>query len=259
MNFDPNSRFFPQSLWPYAGAAYVGTRAMSRRLSANPTFAGKGSAGSTVMRRRPAKSRKTFAKRVRSLAPYKHNTLNDTTNQTAMTHGTIYTTNLTSKVGQGTTNTDRIGDFIHPVSLKCRGVINTPATTGAFEYRILVGYSGEEYNVSASNAGLITSEIFLPSTGAGFTTNAIVNPKAFTCLYDEVVDINSLVATASDLKSVAFTVPLAGKFPYQSTGSVFGKVKNLYMVVIGNVIGGVVGTTATGTYLFNTDLVFQDS
>lgn len=73
-----------------------------------------------------------------------------------------------------------------------------------------------------------------------------------------MIDINSLVATASDLKTIAFTVPLSGKFSYQASAAVFGKMKNLYIVVIAHVVGGVNGTTACGSMVLNTDLVFQD-
>jgi len=246
---------------PYVGA---GMGLIRTAYSRNPRFGAMGRVAGTnsamVNRRSVRKGRtNTFAKKVRNLAPYKHNTINDSTNTTTMTHNTIYTTSITAKVGQGLTNTDRIGDFIHPVSLKVKGLIVAPTTAGAYYYRILVGYSGEEYNVSASNAGLTATEIFLPSQGGFVQGAANVNPKAFTCLYDEMVDVNSVITATSDLKSVSFTVPLSGKFSYQASASAFGKTRNLYFVIIGHVVGGVNGTTACGVGSFNSDLVFQDS
>jgi len=248
---------------PYGAAAGIYSAAQLYRNNPAPTprFTGNYKQPMSVVTRRKTvrTGRPSFAKKVRSLAPYKHNTINDSANTATMTHNTIYTTNITAKVTQGVTNADRIGDFIHPVALKVRGLIVTTAVTGAFAYRILVGYSGEEYNVTASNAGLTATELFLPSTGAFVAGQAIVNHKAFTVLYDETVDINSLVATAADRKTVQLKVSLSGKFPYQASTSSMGKTRNLYFVIIGHVVGGVAGTTSTGTGSFNSDLIFQDS
>ena len=246
---------FASRFRPYVGPGLALSQLVRPRFGS--MFQSKGAVYSTAYKRRKlVGSRNSFAKRVRNLAPYKHNTINDSANTTTMTHNTIYTTNITAKVAQGLTNTDRIGDFIHLSAMKVRGLIVTPAVTGAFAYRIIVGYSGEEYNVTASNAGLVASEIFLPSTGAFVVGQAIINPKAFTCLYDEIVDINSLTATAQDLKSVQFKVNLNARFPYQASTSTMGKTRNLYFVIIGHVVGGVAGTTSTGTGSFNSDLIF---
>lgn len=220
-------------------------------------YSGFGSTRTIVRRRKPRRfgTSNSFARRVRSLAPYKHNTLTD--QAVAMTHATIYTRSLTSKIAQGDTNADRDGDAVHLTSLKVKGAISAAAATGAYMYRILIGFSGEEYNVTDTNAGLTFAEIFLPNNGMSFGVNSNINPKAFTVLHDEIIDLNSLIAAAADVKTFAFNVAINQKFPYQATGSVYGKTKNLYMVVIGNVVGGTGGTTAVGSYYINTDLVFQ--
>lgn len=206
--------------------------------------------------RRKAGKRQSFATKVRSIAPYKHNTLSDSTNTSAMTHNTVYTTNLTSKIAQGDDNTARDGDAVFLTNAKIRGAYHSPATTSSTVVRILVGWSGEEHNVTASNAGLVSTEIFLPSSGGGLLSTAIVNPKAFTVLHDYVIDTNSLVAASTDVTSFAFNVPIKQKFLYQNTASVFGKVRNLYIVVIGSIIGG---AGSVGTFLINSDVVFQNA
>jgi len=218
--------------------------------------------GNTMTVRRRALRRgssNSFANRVRSLAPYKHNAIPDASNTAVMTHNTIYTTSITAKVAQGDTNADRDGDAIILTAFKWSGVYNSPTTAGAYICRVLIGYSGEEYNVTGSNAGLIAAELFLPGTGGSFFARAIVNPKAFTVLSDTFYDVNSLITTTSDVKTVEGKIQLSGKFPYQQSTSAFGKFKNLYMVVISGVVGGVSGTTASGSFFINTDLIFQNS
>jgi len=208
-------------------------------------------------RRKVTGRRSSFAKKVRNLAPYQHNTLADGSDFSNMTHNTIYTTNLTAKIVQGDANTDRDGDAIYLNALKLSGAIHTNTASNGYMFRVLVGWSGEEYAITASSAGLTSQEIFLPATGTTFLTNGIVNPKAFTCIYDSISDVNSLLATTADIFSLRAKIQLDQKYVYQSSGSTFGKFKNLYLVVIGCVIGGTTGTTATGTFYMGTDVIFQ--
>jgi len=205
-------------------------------------------------------SRGSFAAKVRSLAPYKHSTLNDSVNTSSMTHNTIYTTNITAQITQGDGNANRDGDAVILVSLKVKGAIHSPAATGAFMYRLIIGWSGEEYAVTGSSSGIVDAELILPNQGTSFKANANVNPKAFTVLHDEMLEINSLIASSTDVKSFAFNVPFSGaKFAYQASASTFGKLKNLYCIVIPSVVGGSGGVTACGSFFINTDLVFQNA
>jgi len=142
--------------------------------------------------------------------------------------------------------------------LKIKGNIQSASTAGGYAYRIIVGYSTAQKNVTASSLGLVNTDIFLAGTGTNFIGGAIINPKAFTVLHDSVVDINSPVAATADIAQIDIKVPLSGKFDYIGENGVYGKVRNLYIVVIGAVIGGTTGTTACGSYFLNSDLVFQD-
>lgn len=247
---------------PYAGLGYGALTAGvlgARRFGMNANV-GNGTNSSMVLTRRPKRrgKYKTFAQKVRNVHGYKHNTLSSSAVSNVMTHQTIYTTNLTSKIVQGDSNADRDGDSVHLTAFKLKGVIHSPTTAGAYVYRVLVGWSGEEYALTASSAGLTSAELFLPNQGGAFFATANVNPKAFTVIHDEIIDINSNITATSDLKSIAFNVPIKQKYAYQSTGSTFGKFKNLYIVVISGVVGGTSGTTASGSYFFDTDLIFQN-
>jgi len=121
-------------------------------------------------------------------------------------------------------------------------------------YRVLVLWSGEEYNVTASTSGLTYAEIFHPNANT-FACNGIVNSKAVTVLHDQMVTINSLLTTTAEAVQLDFKVPLNTRFAYQAAGSTMGKVKNLYVVVIGSIVGG---AGSVGNFFFNTDLIFQD-
>jgi len=240
----------------YPMAAVPAAMGANLRSRQSPFFSG--SYATTIRKRKRATGRRSnFATKVRNLAPYKHNTQLDTAVTSGLTHGNIYTTNITSKITIGDTNADRDGDAIYLVSLKVNGAISTSTTAAGYTYRILVGWSGEEYAVTASTAGLVAAEIFLPNTGSARPELAIINPKAFTVLYDEVVTVNSQTPTTADAHHLKFNVPINQKFPYQAAGSTFGKTKNLYLVVMGGVFGGVSGTTSVGAFNLNTDMVFQ--
>jgi len=175
-------------------------------------------------------------------------------------HNSIYTICPTQAVVQGDTNAQRDGDQIQLCALKLKGAFYTDSVAAGYTYRILVGYSGEEYptGVAFSAAGLVEAEIFLPLTGNGHRTNAVVNPKAFTVLYDQTIDVNSLLDGVADVHSYEVSVPLGDqKFYYQSTASVYGKTRNLYVVVIACRGGGTLGTTDSGDIQMAVDLIFK--
>lgn len=200
---------------------------------------------------------KTFQERVRGMEPAKHNTINDSTAQATLTHQTIFTRDITQNITQGDGNANRDGDAIFIEAVKLNGFYQTAAATGAYQCRVLLGWSGEEYTIGAMGAGLTAAEVFLPNTGANWAAASIINPKAFTVLYDTTIVINSLTANAVDLESFQTTVPIKKKFSYQSAASVYGKVRNLYLVVVASVNGGTPASTAAGVCGVNIDTIFK--
>lgn len=186
-----------------------------------------------------------------------HCTLQDSTYTVATTHNSIYTANLTATIVQGNSNTTRIGDKIRLEHVEMSFCLTTPSTSGAYTYRILVFYSGDEFNPTGFGAGFGLTGIFLPNTGQNFTAGACVNPKAISLLSDKQIDINSTITGVSDLRTLHYSVSLKRDFLYRASGSVYGKINNLYCVVIGFVAGGIPATTATGTILMNSDIVFK--
>lgn len=195
-----------------------------------------------------------------SMATSYHDTQDDANLQVfPMTHNSIYTNNLTAQVTAGTTNEDRQGDGIYMQGLKVTGNFISAVTAGAYRYRVMVLTSSQEYNFGIGfGNGLTVTEIFQPNSGTSIRPSAIVNSKAVTVLHDEQFDINSQIAATSDIVSTEFYVPLKRKFLYQEDGGIFGKNKNLYLVIIGYVAGGIPNVTSAGGGYFNTDLVFKN-
>lgn len=165
--------------------------------------------------------------------------------------------NLTAQIGQGTGNADRLGDSIYLEALKLEGFFQSATDPNAYRFRLIVGYSGEEYGVTTFTAGNLTAtELFLPSTTTT-PTNGIINPKAFTVLYDEVHDINSQVENYRTIASTRTTIQLKQQFPYQASTSVYGKTKNLYAVVVAYA-ADVAAATPIGSAVLSYDLIFKD-
>lgn len=223
-------------------------------------YRGYGGQTKTQLKKRKKRHGKgsTFQEKVRKMEPAKHNTVNDSTNSLAVLHQNIQTYNLTAQIVQGDGNPNRDGDAIYLEALKLNGFYQSSPATGAYQLRLLVGFSGEEYNPASLLPGSLTAgELFLPNTGALWAASSIINPKAFTVLYDTTIVINSLTANAVDLEAFQQTIPIKQKFSYQSSTSIYGKIKNLYVVAIGCIAGGVAATTPAGFVGINTDLIFK--
>ena len=90
-----------------------------------------------------------------------------------------------------------------------------------------------------------------------FGSTGIINPKAFSVLYDQTMNLNSQIAGTVDVMSFAQTIQLNQKYLYQSAGSIYGKTKNLYVVVIADIAGGAPGISNAGDLVLAMDLVYK--
>jgi len=212
-------------------------------------------------RRRYGGTRSGFKTKMLANTPAKHATTDD--NQTAVvggTHNTMYTCNITAGVAAGTADDSRVGDTIQVAAIKLNGLLSTnPLSTASCQYRIIVGWSGEEYNLpnTLSAAGLTAAEVFETGTGGVWRNTGIINPKAFTVLDDRIYTLNNSISMVSDIQEFAYTVPCSTSFPYQANGSVFGKTRNLYVVFIPCILNGTTGATIAGSIALSTDLIFK--
>jgi len=209
----------------------------------------------TQKRRRPANS-STLKQVIRSTQPAKHCPINDST--ATLTHNTLLTLGPTQFISVGSGRDQRIGDGIHLLSMKVSGIVTSvAASTASTQFRIITLWSGEEYTSAANFAsGLGNSEIFVNS-GLAWQPNAISNPKAVTILDDRNIVLNNSITGVADLESFNYTVPLNTDFDYQTATSVFGKNRNLYIVVVGSIVGGVSGTTPAGSATVSADVIFK--
>lgn len=211
-------------------------------------------------RKRRIGNQSWFKKKLFALQGARHCRTNDTeTLVAAAKHQTLYTCNVTANVNSGTEVDDRIGDSIQLEALKVHGVVESNgALTKPCQFRILVLFSGEEYNVPSTLAsGLGSSEVFQPGTGGSWLAAAITNSKSCTVLHDEIVTLNNSISGVNELGSFSFTVPINRRFDFQTDNSVYGKRDNLYIVCIGCVSAGVTGTTTVGQIQFNSDLIYK--
>jgi hypothetical protein len=240
------------NLMPYAGTLmqpWMNVPYKTRRRG------GFSSSGTMTKKKYPRKTnRKSFTRKVLNVFPAKHYTV--TSNNTIVNLNT-YSMNLTAGIGQGTGNNQREGDSIHLEALKIEGLFQTATESNAYKFRLIVGYSGEEFgNLTLAVANLSQPEIFLPGTVAT-EVNGIINPKAFTALYDQAIDLNSQIEGDRTIHSVRDTIKLNCKFPYQQATSVYGKFKNLYVVVVAYAPDIAIGDPI-GSSLLAFDLIFKD-
>lgn len=211
---------------------------------------------SMIKKKKAARSNSVKAQILRNIDTH-HCTLSDQYYSANATHNTIYTASITGIPIQGTSNINRIGDKIHLMNIAISLGINTAAAAGAYTYRVLLVYSGEEYTPSGLGTGLSFAEVFQPNTGGLYGTLAITNPKAVTVLMDELIEINSIITATKDVTTLRRNIHLGSDFSYQSSAATFGKTKNLYVVVVACVVDGTTGTTAAGTFNLNADMTFK--
>lgn len=243
----------------YGGAALAYLSRSGQNQNQGFRYRNPGSNTQTITKKRkPKQVIKSFKRMVYDTEQAKHYTFDVST---VMTHNTIYTCMPTQGITQGTGISSRQGDEVYLCAIRLSGVCVTSVDENAYKYRIMVGYTGEEYTTggiaNTFPVALTSAELFLPSTGTLLPVNGLVNAKAFTCLYDEVVDINSNLADVADWTSFRTTVQLNTVFPYQAGGSVFGKTKNLVVVLTSAVAAGSAGVTSTGSIVLSADLIFK--
>jgi len=211
----------------------------------------------TKTKRKNASKSFSMKKYIRSTLPAKHCPFSDIT--VTGTHNTLYSFGPSQTIVRGTGNDQRIGDSAHMLSMKINGfVASNAAITKAVEVRIITLWSGEEYACGTSlTAGLTMGEIFLTSATPSWGPNGLINPKAVTVLDDRVINLNNSINSVADVESINYTVPLNTDFDWQAAGSVYGKTRNLYVVVVGSILDGTIGSTIWGLINLSADLVFK--
>jgi len=238
-----------RGLYDMYNGGRVGTQSARRTR-----FRGSSTQTETKDKRRKVTGGSTFKDRVLKLAEAKHFTDGQIV---PLVHSIGQTYNVTAQIVQGVSINSRIGDKIYLAALKIKGSYQAPDTSGAYTFRIIVGYSGEEYaqpGFAGGLLGLTNQEIFHNATTNSWASNGIINPKAFSMVYDERFDINSLTEDTAEVRSFSFDVQLKKEFPYAPATGEFGKFKNLYIWVVADRVGA----GNSGTLVIAHDLIFKD-
>lgn len=246
---------------PYAnymiGTALSGRPPYGPKTSPGQYMYAGGQDGSVVYKRGTRKKRKSSLRtKIADLKEAKH-----LTNSQAfdVLHSTGYAMCPTAAILQGDAIANRDGDSITLAALKLNGSFDAPTASNGYEFRVIVGYTREVGVTTTFTSSLGSTAVFLPNTATGELTNGIINPKLFTCLYDERHTVNSLLTGVRDRCLFDVKVNLNNmRFDYAQPGGTTGKFKNLVVYVMADAIGGVVGVTNTGGFNLSWDLIFKD-
>jgi len=174
-------------------------------------------------------------------------------------HQSSYAWCPTQTVLVGNNSNTRIGDDVYLTSLVMNGFFATDAAAHAcHKFRCIVFWSRAEVACGAFAQNVIGgSQVWHPGTDA-IIANAIPNPNACTVVSDFVIDAAQVLNTAKEFKSFNITVPLKQTFKYREVNGVYGKSKNLYVLVNSFIAGGVDNTTSAGTLTLAATLKFKD-
>lgn len=218
------------------------------------------------VRRKPrysSKSKKlpSFAKRVRkvisSTAQTKHASNNVVT--LAMDTDVMHFTSPTQNISQGTAINQRLGDQVKLKYLKLNGYFYAATLANSCtKFRVSVFYCTDAKAASSMTVGAFTrDELFQPNTT--FTpTNGMFDEKHVTVLADLIVDLNSSISTAQDIRSFAVNIPLKNvTCNFKESGSAFASKKNIYIMIVGATTNSL-NVADVGSYSYSYDLAYQD-
>jgi len=175
--------------------------------------------------------------------------------QSPLTHNTIYSSNITAQIAQGTAATNRIGDSIHLDAISIRGVFDTSgnATQAGVLFRALLVLS-----TNTSTSGAFGGTIGASGLWYGSANNSVSHPNTHVAkvLCDETFTIIPTTSSATVIP-LTLSCPMNIPFLYQ-TGSTLGQAANLFIVITSIIVGGSTGTTQTGNFACEVLTAFTD-
>lgn len=176
----------------------------------------------------------------------------------SMTDNQYYVLSPTQQIVPGSSGTTRVGDEVYLQSLQLSGWFASSTAAGATQkFRCQVVWHRKETPATAFVLnGLSGTDLFHVDTFASIV-NGIVNTNAVTVLADFVVDINQVLTGVNELKSFNIVVPLHTTFKYKDVGGVYGKQKNLYVVLTAYIAGGL-GTANAGSFTVSSLIKYKD-
>lgn len=209
-----------------------------------------------------SKKSKSFATKVRTVisraAQTKHVSAEVSTS--AVVANTIYTISPTQNIAAGTSISGRLGDAVKLHKLRLNGYVFAAALANAnAKFRVTVFYSSTAKAASTTTSGAFAPiDLFLNNTYTLSPITGQIDEKALTLLADQTIDLNSIVASSSDVKSWTMDIYLKDiKMNFIESGSAFGETKNLYICYQAYSIAGA-NPTNCGAMFFSYDLQFKD-
>lgn len=183
----------------------------------------------------------------------------------SLKHNTLYTSNVMAWLIQGVGQANRQGDTLKlrylSSNLYCEvDFSGLPASVAQANLRILVVKHKNESNPvdGSSNptygTGLSAADLFL-DTGNPYVS--AVDKRLATVLYDKTRNIKSQSGTNSGKQLFEHRIKINYNkiFKYKTSNGIYGKMNNIYVVLIPYCQNGVAGTTPIVTYGFDSRLV----
>jgi len=171
---------------------------------------------------------------------------------------TIYTHNVAGSIVQGTSDAQRVGDYIHldTVSLRFQLDQSTAGNTSTpIIVRTMLVAITNQYNATGFVAGVGSTDLFYSSTPP--LTVARPNPKLCKVICDNLTTLKATVSGAAPVIVDHIECRLTQPFEYR-TGTIYGTAANLYLLVIPYQAGGTSGVTTCGTFSYDLVTTFEE-
>lgn len=218
-----------------------------------------GQAGRRVKRRRSSRrSGGGLAKKIRQIAMRNMETKQYFYNTGAprnLVSDVPLTFNLNYYIGQGTTDSTRIGDEIFLNHFKVRLYFQTQTATSATQmYRVMIIKTRTEANLTSLTYG----DIFKNASGS-FLTDLIDDEKV-TVIKSRMIRIVPQVSSTVIAQTVYMTKRMKNvRFRYNGDNAGYGKSHNYYLVIMGMIQGGTTGVATAGTVAGNVIIGYKDA
>lgn len=208
---------------------------------------------------------RAFASRVKAVLRKDQDTHHGVFNEihTGMVQNNIYTSCLVTEIGQGTSNTTRVGDsiFIRGFNVKLQLQNASTGTNNSTMFRWMAIETGIEVAAGLSGAwttaGMTALQLFLNGIVTNGTTQGLVNYKDITVLADHCFEVTPKIASQLVVSKHSIYVPYNKKYLYQQQNSGYNKFKQIYFVAMAINPGS--GVVTVGDLYQSTDIVFKNS
>lgn len=250
--------FNPMSLAKYKAPvagylSYKGYKGYKPRVSSSYSYGNSSTVNRRVKRKRYAPN--SLSERIRKEMPAKHfQTVDSTLTQNTL-HNVTYVHSPTMNIAKGTSDNQRVGDKIHLEAIKFKMLFHDETlNVNATFVKLIIGYIDTD---TFTSTGFQTGGDYSYGNGVAFSTNNITNPKKFTEIANYTIKMPHLVDGSKSGEVIEETLMLKKDFVYE-TNQVYGKDRNLVLIVTTSVVGGTPATTSTGNVFLTYDLIYKD-